>query len=276
VDFATESTIFFTKTTDSAAESGETTTETGDNERKSITFVTTSVASLPIYGKNESGCARARARLIMSTNDYLPTKDANLAVWLKNYVDACTELQEELGLSPGRLQELQDEVTQYELALDQYTSQIFAARGATATKNLKREQIVRRVRAYTREFKAKPDLSPGDLGLLGVVKTQPGQPLQMVTKLVIAPSADGTNLIKWDRNGNSQTTNFIIECSAGGASDYRFVGSTTKTRFKHENQTPGRPLWYRVISARAGKTSPPCPHVPVYVLPRDEAERKAA
>ncbi len=212
----------------------------------------------------------------MSTNDYLPTKDANLAVWLKNYVDACTELQDELGLSPARLQELQDEVTQYEIALDQYTTQIFAARGATATKNLKREQIVRRVRAYTREFKAKPDLSPGDLGLLGVVKTQTGQPLQMVTNLIIVPSAEGTNLIRWDRNGNSQTTNFIIECSAGGPTDYRVVASTTKTRFKHVNQIPGRPLWYRVLATRAGKTTPPCSAVSVYVLPSSESERDAA
>lgn len=212
----------------------------------------------------------------MSTNDYLPTKDANLAVWLKNYLNACTELQEELGLSDARLQELQDEIDQYDIALKRYTEQIFIAQGATVGKNLKREQIIRRVRAYTREFKAKPDLSPVDLGLLGVVKTQPGHPLQMVTRLVIVPSADGTNLIKWDRNGNSQTTNFIIECSPVGQNDFRFVGSTTKTRFKHLNQIPGRALWYRVFASRAGKTSPSCPPVSVYYSDESDQELRAA
>ncbi len=276
MDFATESTIFFTKTNDSAAETGELVTETADNVRKSITFVTTSVASLPIYGKNKSGCARAGARLIMSTNDYLPTKDTDLASWLMNYLKACTELQAELGLSDSRLQELQVEIDQYDIALKRYTAQLFIARGATAGKNLKRDQVIHRVRAYTREFKAKPGVNPGDLSKLGVVKVRESQPVRGVTGLTVAPSGDGTNLIKWNRNGNSPSTNFIIECSQEDQSDFRFVGSTTKTKFKHEDQIPGRTQWYRVFATRAGASSGRSQHVSVYVLDDSESGRKAA
>jgi hypothetical protein len=212
----------------------------------------------------------------MSTNDYLPNQDAELVSWLKNYADTCAELQQELGLSNEKLLALENEVSQFRSAYAAYVSSRAEARGFTATKNVKKESVLATVRAFTREFKGKPNISPGDLATLGVVRSRVSRPLQLVTKLNVQPFADGTNLITWNRNGNSETTNFIIEYTSADREDYRFVASTTKTRFKHLNQTPGRPLHYRIYASRAGKQTTPCTPVSVYDTPDLAGKRNAA
>jgi hypothetical protein len=42
------------------------------------------------------------------------------------------------------------------------------------------------------------------------------------------------------------------------------VDSTTKTRFAHNGQTPGRPVVYRVVAKRAGQTAPPSNEAALY------------
>lgn len=70
------------------------------------------------------------------------------------------------------------------------------------------------------------------------------------SELVVNGFSNGTNALNFNRNGNQPHTIFSIEAKIGDAADYVIVGTTTKTNFKHLNQTPGVKVTYRVRALR--------------------------
>lgn len=58
--------------------------------------------------------------------------------------------------------------------------------------------------------------------------------------------SNGTNELKFKRNGNKNSAVFIIEAKIGDAADYAIIGTTTKTVFRHTGQKPGLKILYRV------------------------------
>jgi hypothetical protein len=71
-------------------------------------------------------------------------------------------------------------------------------------------------------------------------------------------------MLKWNRNGNAPSTNFVIESRLNSSNTWVFVAATTKTSFVHVDQIPGEFTWYRILSTRAGKNSGYCAQVSVY------------
>ena len=78
---------------------------------------------------------------------------------------------------------------------------------------------------------------------------------QTPTDLVVEGFSNGTNKLKFNRNGNKKNTVFIIEAKSGDAVDFVIVGTTTKTTFEHKNQKPGVKTVYRVRAQRGGDYS---------------------
>ena len=68
--------------------------------------------------------------------------------------------------------------------------------------------------------------------------------------LVATGTSDGTNHLKWSRNGNRQGTMFVIEGKAGDASTWTMVDAVTSASYKHINQTPGVKIQYRIKAKR--------------------------
>ena len=76
--------------------------------------------------------------------------------------------------------------------------------------------------------------------------------------------SNGTNTLKFNRNGNKQNTVFIIEARIGDATDYAIVGTSTKTTYEHKDQKPGVKVVYRVRAQRGDEISDPSNEAVVY------------
>lgn len=66
------------------------------------------------------------------------------------------------------------------------------------------------------------------------------------TSLVVTGTSDGTNSLKFNRNGNKQGVLFIIEAKIGDTGEWGMIDAVKTTKFEHKNQTPGVKMQYRV------------------------------
>ena len=73
--------------------------------------------------------------------------------------------------------------------------------------------------------------------------------------LVVEGRSNGSNYIKFKRNGNKPVVNFILEMKIGDETQYKFVKVLSKTRFEHKNQTPGVRAFYRVKAVHGDSES---------------------
>lgn len=200
----------------------------------------------------------------MRNGDFLPREDAKYVSWLKNFAAQCESYSTILGLSATEVSSIESAASSFETNFDGMVAANATARQATEDKNLSRRSTQSLVRRFAKEFKANPAISPAILQALGVVANASSSPVVPVTSLVGVGQSDGVNQLRWNRNGNSQGTTFIIEYRLGGSVDWQFAGVTTKIRFSHINQIPGQEIWYRVISSRAGVNSVPCTPEAIY------------
>lgn len=74
--------------------------------------------------------------------------------------------------------------------------------------------------------------------------------VQTPTDLLVEGFSNGTNKLRFNRNGNKPNTIFNVEAKIGDAANFVIVGSTSKTTFEHKNQTPGVKVIYRVRAQR--------------------------
>jgi hypothetical protein len=82
--------------------------------------------------------------------------------------------------------------------------------------------------------------------------------------LVVQGFSNGTNELKFNRNGNKQGTVFIIEAKIGSATEFAIVGTTQKQTFRHTGQKPGVKTVYRVRAQRGDDLSEPSNEAVVY------------
>lgn len=212
----------------------------------------------------------------MSQGDYLPDGEANFKGWLENFITQVGTYDAELGLSVPQYSALVALANSFNTDYATANTAYEAAKAATAEKVLSRKEVTAAVRSYAKLWKANPAISPGILNALGVVATTTSGPVTMVTFLNVTGCGDGVNKLTWNRNGNAQGTNFIIESKPEGATTWAFTASTTKTSFNHTNQIPGVEVFYRIISTRAGENAGPCPPVAAYPNAGDSELKLAA
>jgi hypothetical protein len=200
----------------------------------------------------------------MSIYDYVPTEEGKLVAWLESYYEQCVANQEELGLSEKSLLDLLAEIEEFKSgygAIEIIKAQL---RAAVTGKNNAKIAVVDRVRALTRGFKADENVTPATLSGLGVLKESTGSALRPIKNLTVQGKDDGVNILKWNRNGNAPGTIFLIEFRASASEPWQYAEPTTKTKFSHQKQIPGRKLFYRVSAFRGGVTSNTSAPVVVY------------
>ncbi len=79
--------------------------------------------------------------------------------------------------------------------------------------------------------------------------------LQAPQNLTVKGFSNGTNELKFDRNGNKTGTVFIIEGKVGESANYSIIGTTTKTSYRHAGQKPGVKIVYRIRAQRGEQFS---------------------
>lgn len=185
--------------------------------------------------------------------DYLPAKDGDFRTWLNNFYTVCANNASTLGLTAAELTTIDAAASNFSAALDANLAAQSAARGARADKVDARADTTRTVRGFVREFQANPavtDVLKGQLGITIPDTTRTKTPPNVPLDLTAAGWSNGVNTLKWNRNGNPQGTQFVIEARYGSSANWEFVDVTTKAKYDHEGQAPGRMVGYRVWAKR--------------------------
>lgn len=200
----------------------------------------------------------------MGNGDFIPGADLELNAWLDNFVQKCELYETELDLDSETFGQISTAATNFSTKLGAVNATKETLRGQVTDKDAERRETVAVMRAFAKQFKSIPGINPGILSALNIVSTGTTGPVTVVTGLTVNGCADGVNVLKWNRNGNAQGTQFIIESSPNGNTLWDLVDVVTRADYKHTGQVPGEKQYYRIRSKRAGITSPPSPAVVVY------------
>lgn len=88
--------------------------------------------------------------------------------------------------------------------------------------------------------------------------------ISVPTALLVNGTSDGINHLRFNRNGNRQGTNFIIEAKIDDSNTWVIIDVITNTKYDHKNQTPGVKIQYRVRAKRGDLESTPSNVAVVY------------
>lgn len=207
-------------------------------------------------------------------SNYLPDKDKDLEAWLENFEGVAGDNLIALGLVAADLTDLSANTAGLSSGLSNIIDLKAQLERAVAEKDGFRRSAESEVRGIVKRIQAKPGVPDGLKVQLGINvkspvinRTPPVQP----AALLATPQADGTNTLKWHKNGNKTTTQYVVLAktltngvSVSSDADWTMVGLTTKAVFQHQGVTPGVPMAYKVMAARAGLSSQPSLPATVY------------
>lgn len=200
-------------------------------------------------------------------SNYLPANDLALQAWLNNFKTVADANAAALGLSTAELGLLDADVPAFVTSLSTLETRKRALESAVIAKDTQRIATVAVVRGLVKRIQANaavPDTLKRSLGISVPssvrTKTAPTTPADVM----VQPYASGLNLLRWNKNGNKPTTQYMVECKPAVGGAWQFVGQTTATKFPHTGQTPGQAQMYRAIAQRSGMTSAPSEAVMVY------------
>lgn len=133
-----------------------------------------------------------------------------------------------------------------------------AAKAATNKLGQTRKDGDKLVSLLKRTMKANADFSPDkyvEFGFDADDLTPSAIAPQTPADLSVEGFSNGTNELKFNRNGNKTGTVFIIEAKIGEAANYSIIGTTKKTNYRHTGQKPGVKIVYRLRAQRGDQFS---------------------
>lgn len=186
----------------------------------------------------------------------VPKKDAQFANWAKKFAANAAVHAAELNLTPDQVEALTESVEQFRDAYDESQAAKAKAAGKVSTKDEMRRVCEDLIRPTARVINANPNIATDTKASLGINVTHTSvSPVECPTEVMASGYANGTNVIRWNRNGNAKNTTFLVEALYENKGPWSFVGITNKTKLVHSGQVPGRNVTYRVFAARDDKRS---------------------
>lgn len=172
-----------------------------------------------------------------------------------------------LGLDPAEVTAINTQKTDYTTAFNDQLAAQAAASGTVAACDQEKADTIALLSRYNAEFKANPAVSDELIAQLGLPPRNQGGgsiPVYVPTNLSALGCSNGVNSLRWEANGNAQGTTYLIECAYDGTQDWEIVDASTVLRYDHEDQTPGRPVEYRVSAKRSSVRSAPSNTASIY------------
>lgn len=206
--------------------------------------------------------------------DYLPSKDLDLSRWLGNFITVAGANEETLGLTGYDLSALNHDQVQLSTALMAINAAKLSLISAAKSKVTARKTTTADIRAIVKRIQSNPSIPDTLKSQLAITASTGGRtntPPVMPTTLVATAHASGTNVLAWKRMGNKPNTQYVVYSKLitpatrlEADTDWTMVGQTTRSRFDHIGVTPGQPLAYRIVAARAQQKSAATAPVTVY------------
>lgn len=189
---------------------------------------------------------------------YYPYKDAEFSIWLGNFISVASVNAIELGLTTAEINVIKDMQISYTTYLADVEAKKAELAGAVETKDATKSNIIIDVRLLVNKIQAKPDVPTALKAQLGISTrdggTQPAHPIA-VTDLVAKLTPDGSIELSWNRNGNSPTTNFMIEYIDETVNDWKLLDVVSKTTYLHKGHPLSIPIKYIVKARRVDEIS---------------------
>ena len=185
----------------------------------------------------------------------IPGGDANFVSLLEQFNTAAAEYGESVGLTAPQVEAISDAATAFTAAYTASEAAKNAQKGAVSTKNETRRTTTDVIREAAAIILASPEATKTIIAAFGMNPdpTSSG-PVETPISLVANAASNGNCALTWNRNGNAQSTVFVLE-SKSATSDWAMFGTTTKSKFTDPNAAPGVVKFYRVRAERAGETS---------------------
>lgn len=198
---------------------------------------------------------------------YYNVPKSQFGAWITNFQTVAAANATALGLDPAELTSISDATTEFNNSFAAQETARAAAIGATALADQGWRQALDLVASFNAQFQAIPGISPELLAELGLSVPGGGGgtvPVYAPSDLSALGCSDGINTLKWNRNGNESGTVYVIEAAYDGTSDWQIVDNSTRIRYSHSGQEPGRFVRYRVIAQRGATKSGPSNTAAVY------------
>lgn len=191
---------------------------------------------------------------------YYPTKDAEFAIWLTNFVTVANANLAPLGLIAGDLTPISTLQPTYTTNLNDVEAKKAALAGSVDTKDATKDTIIQKVRVVVNKIQANPTVTTSLKAQLGISTREGGQyPVSPVApnELVAELLPNGSIELDWNRNGNAPGTQFVIEYSLLPAGAWTLLNVVTKTSYVHEGHSIGTGIQYVVKARKGDETSGP-------------------
>lgn len=205
---------------------------------------------------------------------YLPAREQKLVAWLGNFLTVANAEISSLGITQADLTVITTDTGTLTDDLTTLTSAKAALQGAIRAKDASIKQVDKDVRALVKRIQSNPHVPASLKAQLGMTVPAPAptkMPPVTPASLLATPLAIGVNALKWHKSGNKASTQYVVlaKTMTAGVSVYddsgwNIVGQTTRSRFDHTGVTPGVPMAYKVLAARADQASLPSLPATVY------------
>jgi hypothetical protein len=184
--------------------------------------------------------------------------DGDLDSALANFSAVCAANAAKLGLAAPDLAEISDAATNFHSAFNASTAAKAAAHGAVEAKNTQKATSKSVISEWAKQFRANPAVEDELLAdLMLPPHSTPGSETTPTIPLALVASANGDGVVnlKWNRNGNIQGTQFVIERRTSPSGTWTILDTSTRRTYV-TMATPGQYVAFRVSAKRNGMTSP--------------------
>jgi len=185
----------------------------------------------------------------MPATDYMPQKEGELVPWTENFISVANANLATLGLIAGDITTLTTKKSDYSTGLNNAIAKKTESKSATENKNIKKDALKDNIRVLARQIQARPGVPDNlkvQLGLKAAdqipTPSGPFPPLDTTIETL----AVHQYRIKWNRNGNSQGTTFLIETAMLPEGPWQILGTSTKVTFDTNYSNPAGPTFFRV------------------------------
>ncbi len=183
--------------------------------------------------------------------------DVDLSAALRNLARVCAEHQAELGLSDDDMAEINIVTSTFSDDLQDAFDAKAAAHSAVIEKNKSRERARELASAWSKTFRASTDISDSLLTEMKLAphvvpgtRTAPKAP----SDVILSSNESGDVLLRWNRGGNRQGTQFIIEVRYSPDASWSMLASVTRSSYRAHFE-PGRYVAFRIRAQRANQSS---------------------
>lgn len=196
----------------------------------------------------------------MPVKDYIPSKEGDLVPWTENFIAVANTNLATLGLVASDITNLTTKKSDYSVKLNTAIAKQAESKAATEAKNTQKDVMVDSIRSLARQIQARPGVPDNLKAQLGLnvpdpspTPSNPIPPKDLSAETIAA----GLCSLKWNRNGNSFGTTFLVEGSINFDTGWHIIGITTKTTYETVLSEPIGHNYFRVKAQRVEAISDP-------------------